>query len=310
MGLDVELAMNANIDKLQLGCGGFNESIAGNACDIDFDFVRFMGRNGTGPGAAVTSDFKLTRPYIELAIRNEGSLTGREVAGIKVGAQSADGFVGVGRRYANGQVNQEHGGTCGTAAGNAALACHSGVNRISGFLGAELSATVPISILFLNATTCFGNTANPGDDCGPGDAYFTNVAGTRLSELFIPAIPLKISDNGLLELLSGSDGFATVQQNLRFVHGFALADTADFFLSFQRERVAYPTFDKTGNSFTANAGWWMNIPDVKVMNIQAPTINLGLIEGITALFSPGPTLTNNELGQTPPLNCFGGLQFC
>lgn len=73
MGLDVELAMNANIDKLQLGCGGFNESIASNACDIDFDFVRFMGRNGTSGGAPVTSDFKLTRPYIELAIRNENS---------------------------------------------------------------------------------------------------------------------------------------------------------------------------------------------------------------------------------------------
>ena len=312
MGLDVELAMNANIDKLQLGCGGFNESIASNACDIDFDFVRFMGRNGTSGGAPVTSDFKLTRPYIELAIRNENSLTQREVAGIKIGAQSADGFIGIGRKYANGVVNQENGGTCGTAAGDSALNCHSGINRISGFLGVELSATVPIDITLIGeALTCFGNTTtNTADPCGPGETFTDEITGTRLNEIFIPAIPLEIRENFLVEALSGGDGFATVQQNLRFIHGFALEDSKDFSLSFQRERIAFPNFDKTGFAAVANVGWWMNVPDVKVMNIQAPTIELGILEALDALSAPGPTLTNNELGQAPPTNCFGGLQFC
>src|SRR5690606_27246299 len=120
MGLDVELALNANIDKLQLGCGGFNESITANACDIDMDYVRLMGLNANGDGGhpdGPASDFILKRPYIELAVSGTG-ITNREVVGIKVGSESANGYFGVGRTYANGDTNQEFGGTCNTANGS------------------------------------------------------------------------------------------------------------------------------------------------------------------------------------------------
>lgn len=54
----------------------------------------------TGAAGSVT-DFTFHRMGldVELAIRNENRLTQREVAGIKIGAQSADGFIGIGRKY-------------------------------------------------------------------------------------------------------------------------------------------------------------------------------------------------------------------
>lgn len=314
MGLDVDLELNANIDKFALGCGGVNNRLVAAACDIDMDYVRLMGRSGSAPGAAVTSNFKLTRPYIEVAIKNDGNAALREVIGIKIGAQEADGFFGVGRTYANGQTNEEHGGTCDRGSpGAAALACHSGLNRVSGNLRVEMSATLPVVANILgidfNETGCFGNTANAGDDCGAADAYFTNLVGTRMSEATLRDVPIKLN-GGFLSAIGLSQAYADVRENLRFVHGFALIGTDDFFLSFQREQVRYPNYQKTGYSPTANTGWWMNVPDVKLLNIQGAQVTLnGIPEALSAL-GEGVNLENIELNQTPPINCYGGSRFC
>lgn len=308
MGLDVQLELNANIDKMQLGCGGFNESIVGNACDIDLDFVRLMGLNaaGDGPGAAVDSSFTLRRPYIELAIRESGDGT-REIAGVKIGSQEANGFFGVGRTYANGQVNQEHGGTCGGNNPAARLACHSGINRLSGYIDAELSGQFPVSITLLGTqTACFGDVATNNSCNTP---YFVEIQGTRLNEIVEPGIPLTLSA-GFLSAIGISQAYATIQQNLRFIHGFALDGTSDFFISFQRERVSYPTYDKQGYAQTANAGWWMNVPQVNVKNFTGDTVSLGIGDAFSALSSPGPVVRDSELNTVPPVNCYGGNMFC
>lgn len=311
MGLDVELAMNANMDKLALGCGGVNGNLSGTPnCDIDFDFVRFMGRSGNQAGDPVTSDFTLTRPYIELAIKNDSSPTLRQVAGIKIGSQKADGFVSIGRRYDPGQTNAEHGGGCtGSNEGAGALACHSGINSLSGSLGLEMSATVPVRVIrFLNGTACFGNTQDTSDTCGPSDAYFNNISGTRMTAVGLQDVDLKLNDLCVL-FICINDGAADISQSLRFIHGFALKDTSDFGLSFQRERISYPTFSKNGYSETANTGWWMNVPDVKVLDIQGARQDLGFGEAISAL-GEGVDLINVELNQTPAINCYGSNRFC
>lgn len=313
MGLDVELAMNANIDKLALGCGGVNSNLAGTPnCDIDFDYVRFMGRDGSAPGDPVTSDFTLTRPFIELAVKNDDTKTMREIAGIKIGSQKADGFVSIGRRYANGQINQEHGGTCtGANEGNGALACHSGINSLSGDLNIEMSARVPVRVIgVLNGTACFGNTSPSigSDACGSGDEYFTRIRGTRMSAVGLQDVPLKLQDLCVL-FICINNGAADISESLRFVHGFALEDTEDFGLSFQRERISYPLFNKLGFSAEANTGWWMNVPDVKVLNIQGARQDLGVGEAISAL-GEGVNLINVELNQSPAVNCYGGNRFC
>jgi len=316
MGLDVELALNANIDKIQLGCGGFNDTIVAGACDIDMDFVRLMGLNDqrNGPGDPVTSDFVLTRPFIEIAVRNDGSGSQREVAGIKIGSQTADGYFGVGRDYLNpdgspsGQTNQEHGGVCNDNIGAGALACHSGINRLSGAIGTELSGTVPINVTFSgDSNTCFGRTSN-NSLCADNDRLFVDVTGTRLNELRIPNLELRL-EGGLAGAIAGS-AYAQVIENLRFVHGFVLDESPEFGLSFQREQVAFPTFDKTDYNPISNAGWWLNVPELKVLDLVAEEQSFGLFEGLNALSPPGIPLENIELGQRAPDNCFGSSMFC
>lgn len=316
MGLDVELALNANIDKIQLGCGGFNDAIAPGVCDIDMDFVRLMGLNDqrNGPGDPVTSDFVLTRPFIEIAVRNDGSGSQREVAGIKIGSQTADGYFGVGRDYLNpdgspsDQTNQEHGGVCNDNIGAGALACHSGINRLSGAIGTELSGTVPITVtLSGSSNSCFGRTSN-NSLCANNDRLFVDVTGTRLNKLEIPNLELQLS-GGLAGLLA-DQAYAQVIEDLRFVHGFVLDESPEFGLSFQREQVAFPTFDKTGYNPISNAGWWLNVPELKVLDLVAEQQSFGLFEGLSALSPPGIPLENIELGQRAPDNCFGSSMFC
>ena len=306
MGLDARLSLNANIDKMQLGCGGFNESIASNSCEIDLDFVRLMGLDAGGTQAgAVGSDFVLTRPYIELA--TTGSGTTREVVGLKIGSQQADGFFGVGRRYANGEVNLENGGTCGSGNPTSREACHSGINRLSGNIRSELSGQFPVSITLLGTqNACFGDSANNADCNTP---YFIDIVGTRINEIYQESVPLTL-DEGFLNAIGIDEAYATIQQSLRFIHGFALDGTDDFFLSFQRQKLVYPTYDKTSYSATANAGWWMNVPSVNVKNFTGDTVSLGIGEALEALGAPGPVVEDSELNVNPPDNCFGTATFC
>lgn len=306
VGLDVEVALNANINKWQLGCGGFNESIVSNSCDIDMDYVTLMGRSGSGPGA-IGSDFKLTRPYIEIVTTGSGST--EEVVGIKIGAQSTDGYFGVGRVYKQDETNLENGSVCSGTEGNGALACHSGLNRISGYLNAEISGSMNVTIAGSTSTTCFGQTTIDSNCSAANTAkLYRQIIGSRINEIRAPSIPLKI--NGGLAGLLTDGGYADLTENLRFIHGFALVGTSDFGLSFQRQKVAYPSYDKASYSYPANAGWWMNVPDVKSLDIQGAPLSLGLLEALDAFSEPGVPLTNIELNSLPPNNCWGGNKFC
>ena len=262
IGLDGELQMNLNISKLQLGCGGINDHLSGHAgCDIDIDYLSLMGRNGTDIGEA-GSPFTLDRPYIEFAVKNDDTTTLREIAGIKIGAESADGALSLGRRYfTDNAINQENtafGTTCDTGAvtGPGVIGCHSGINTVSGFLGAELSLTMDIkariALLFgLEATGCTGRTSIGHDDCGNtlNDALFVDLAGTRMQTLGLRAAELAINNietdlfgigcpwnplacgiDGIANLIL-NDVYASLYTDLRSVHKLTLEDTSDFFLS-------------------------------------------------------------------------------
>lgn len=335
MGLDAELAMNMNMAKLQLGCGGINDGLLSTpACDIDMDYVRFMGRNGDGPGSPVTSNFVLRRPYIEIAFKNENNPALREVVGIKIGAQMADGYVSVGRKYESG-TNVEHGGTCNSSASVLSspgqLNCHSGINSLSAFVGTELSATLPLTVIGSNGYGCAGNTAFAGDDCGVAETLYVDYAGTRMNQLELADLVLQL--NGGLAGIIGT-GYARLVANTRMLHGFALVNTSDFFISFQRQQVAYPRYTKTtptvadtpvcgtaanpdrcasAYAVPANPGWWMNIPSAKLTNAMIDRVSVGLFDLgtlLSALGRPGMAAYNPDFNINPVSNCYGGTLFC
>lgn len=303
IGLNAEVALNANINKLQLGCGGYNEIVA-SGCDIDIDFLSLLGRSGTEGGAPVTgttagtkaaqagSDFTLTRPYLEIVTTGNTAGT-REVVGFKLGAQSANGFFGVGRFYNQGETNQENGGVCD----NAGLACHSGINSLSGYINVRMEGRADgcFSLLGLG-WPCYNGS-------GPVATFdqWVPLIGTRMKKAEIT-----LNTTSFI----GIPVVGTVSENLRFVHGFALLNTPNFGLAFQRQQVAYPTYATNSSSATqsylplTNAGWGFIIPSMEITGLSTDVGNqsLGAIAGIT--------LTDQDLGQRPPSNCFGSSKFC
>lgn len=339
IGLNVDMAFNLNIDKLQLGCGGSNENLVANGCDIDMDYVRFMGRNGSATAAAVTSDFVVRRPYIELVMKEDGNKVNREVIGVKIGFESADGALSIGREYANGQVNVEHGGTCNTGANNGAgaLACESGINYMSGFLNAELSGRLAAQTSLGTANVCFGNTTgmgsgggalhancdgNPGNNTGADasfrDPFFVKRSGTRMNKLLVASKSSHHPDDFPAMIYSGllspdDSVHVDLRESLRFVHTILLdsAKTKDFFLSFQREQVAYPKYDNSGYAATANTGWWMNIPYAEIRNLDTSN-NYGVLGSLALLgeLQEGANIQDLDLNQVPVANCYGSLKFC
>lgn len=109
LGLEAELQINANIKKLQLGCGGVNGA---NGCDIDIDNLSLSGNSTTREGR-VSSDAVLTNPFIQFAIKNPNSASLREVVGFRVSSEKVQGLL---------------------TAGTANSSTPNGINSISGYM--------------------------------------------------------------------------------------------------------------------------------------------------------------------------------
>ncbi len=359
VGMDGEMQLNLNMSKLQLGCGGVNDLLSGHAgCDIDIDYVSMMGRNGYQPGDP-QSPVILDRPYMEFAIKNDDSPTLREVVGIKIGAATVDGFMATGRRYYQGVLNEENSGfgnACNPDAftGAGVVGCHSGLNSVSGFLGTDLSLTMRVkatvaSLLSLDAWGCTGRTSTTEDLCGTNqnDSIFVDLAGTRMQSLGLRAAELTLNGSGIvafLEFIGLNDVYAQLNADARTVHGLAFENTSDFFLSFQREPVAYPRYSKmsptaeftqqglmgvaldacattsqdtprchSGYAVPANTGWWMNAPSAKLVDVYNDNMQLGNLsigDALDLLDAPGFPIVNPELNFHRAQNCYGSSTFC
>lgn len=284
MGMDVKLSMNLNISKFQLGCGGVNDLLTTTpACDLDIDYLGFMGINAAGDRPAYSagtadvngkfgpeSVFELIRPYVELAIKNDDSVTQREVVGIKLGGQKINGAIRMGRDYLGldsglgaepSMTNQENGGTCNPSAttGQGVVNCHSGLNSISGYLaGVELSAgfraratlcTVFLACVWpfyigvpVNMDGCIGRiNFNP---CTVNDTpFFIDAGGTRLNNLYVAAARLKLEPDILLGF--DLEGYGSLALDTRQIHYLLTPNSSGFFLSLQREPVSWPHYEKT-----------------------------------------------------------------
>ncbi len=101
LGMNATTSLNANVQHLQLGCGGVN----GPGCDIDMNNLSLSGIPGSGscPAGATSvanCDATFTNPFIRLAIQNPNSLSTRQVVGIQLGAQNANGLLQSGQNTA------------------------------------------------------------------------------------------------------------------------------------------------------------------------------------------------------------------
>ena len=116
LAMQAELSLNTNIKSLQLGCGGANGA---GACDIDISELSFgcvtnpmgacitlpttlpgqptgLDSNNTIANQSALKDFVLTNPFFQFAIKGGDQAATREVVGIRVGAEKAEGPMSIG----------------------------------------------------------------------------------------------------------------------------------------------------------------------------------------------------------------------
>lgn len=150
LGLNGEIDINANIQHLQLGCGGVN----GPGCDIDINNLSLSGNPGVGTcpvGASPAScDAVLNNPFIRLAIRNPTTLATRSLAGFQLGAQSVVGLLQAGTNSNT----------------------PNGINALSGYMPVQSTAGSPTLTGTINTSAQYFNIYNPapGTPASPGIA--------------------------------------------------------------------------------------------------------------------------------------------
>lgn len=293
LGLEAQLELNANIKKLQLGCGG----VKGTGCDIDIDNIALTGiTSSTAQGAGVGTDFKLTKPFIEFAIQNPDSAATRTITGFRLGALSALGIMNIG---SNGDLNT--------------LADDTGINSLSGDIGVRVTnakindvrATVlGLGLLRGSATI---------------DSYSTTLLNNRDSTFSLTKMTAQASPS-LLSLKLTNVNMNDIPY--RTVHQLLVADTdsngnliatSNAYISSQSKDIFWQNVsNQTWASNAAKQGWWISIPQTQFNNLSIDqTVNISVLSALPgALLGTPVNLAPVDLGQMPISNCYGNLKFC
>lgn len=335
-GLDAEVELNLNIDKLQLGCGGVN----GPGCDIDIDRLSLSGStwaDGRPDSAAI-----LTRPFFEFAVKNDQSKTLREVVGIRMSAEQAVGMLTAGDQTpamsnadASNGINSLSGymvlgPTSGVAtteprpmtytdytcqAGDPCSGTYAGVNRLmTGRIYANLSIGLDDTsnffsdtyLLFLSSsnanvsvpsTVISGKRMTSAPLVGSANIGALNFAGTMAANVNIIGLTLEL-EKEVTGSINGLTATVPIQQDLGYIHKILV--NSPFSLSMQRQNVLWP-----GAAAAAQTGWWMAFEDeIDIGSIspeaQVPITNDVLLQAL------GPEYAQAGTGNTctnPSINC-------
>jgi hypothetical protein len=327
LGIEASIALNANIKKLQLGCGGSK----GAGCDIDIDNLSLSGVSSTSDGR-VNSDATITNPFFEIAIKNPDNASTREIAGIRFSAAQVSGLLTAGLENTatpNG-INSLSGylqtgvatGTATTAARSMTYAdtgltidgvvqgrlfgSSSGTTCVSGFLDPCYnisftsdtynlnlqSASVPITI---NSKAHTLRRQSSVDLTGSGTVGTINFSG-QLTATVVGFLNL---DKNVTGNITGLMADIEVTQSLGLIHKLSLNNPAS--LSVQRENVRWP-----GATVDAEAGWWLALEDTVDIGSVTPTNPVSITNAVLQQVVPiiNQDLTNN------PRNCGNLLTGC
>ncbi|WP_376779235.1 hypothetical protein [Acinetobacter gerneri] len=327
LGLEAELELNANIKKLQLGCGGVNGA---KGCDIDIDNLSLSGISDTREGRA-TSDAKLTNPFIEFAIKNPEKASTREVVGLRLSAEKVLGLLSAGTENTttpNG-INSLSGylkinpttGTGYTATRNMAYADTG--QSIDGNVNAKICLLCLFPDLAPTITLGFKSTDyNLALDSAKADINLngTTISGNRISNVQLNGVAninqLNFSGNlgaslnitgGLITLqkqvtgnITGLTANISVDENLGYIHKIPLNNP--FSLSLQSQNVWWP-----GAAASAQKGWWLAVEDPVNIGDVSPAQKIVITNDVLKQVV-GPIssyITSNPVACNA-LDCIGG----
>lgn len=345
LGLEAKIELNANINKLQLGCGGNNGA---GQCDIDLEQVRLAGLSPGPSGTYVDSDAILDNPFIQFAVKNPDSASTREIVGFALGSQQASGQLSIGQNPTPTQPGVP-GGTSGG---------QTGINTISGLI------PVRVSNVALSATLC---TTTVGTNCllplGTGNLPLLNtdikprnsvnqpkgvfsslVSGSRLTSLSLGPFALDASPlngfGGLLVNALGGVAYGSLAENFIDVHNLNISstDNSSALLTLNKQEILWPQIGSKGMSsfpattqytnsngsqitqsmLMAKKGWYLILPTANIGGTPSqPLITSNVLLGVLnspsalqVLSYPGITIPSINLNQVPINNCYGNLKFC
>lgn len=297
LGLEAEMELNANIRKLQLGCGGVNNSIHGKpGCDIDIDHIALSGGK---IGEPYTSDQRaassavITNPFVEFAIENADSSATRRILGFRLSAEKIQGLLTMGTEntetpnginsFSGYMRTKELTGTAMTKERQMTFAdtgkeIHGIVKGCLGLGNGPLCIDVDLDLHYVGREYDFTLAST----AAPFTIAPTVVTGSRMTdvelygkgtvnELFF-AGPLKALVLGealpLNKQITGSiinlETDITVNQSLGLVHALYLDNPMS--LSLQQQSVLWP-----GASVAAKRGWWMALEDEVELGSASPS---------------------------------------
>lgn len=341
-GLDAEIALNMNIEKLQLGCTA--AAINGQYCDIDIDRVSLSGRNWSTERP--DSSAILTRPFFEFAIRNDDTATLREVIGIRLSAENAFGMMtfgdqtdGMSEAESQNGINSlsgymEIGSATGTAQTEARPMSYGNTSfngqNYAG-LGEPITGNLWLTVLgIINDVVGVSSTDyNLLLDSATANVVTdpTTVSGKRLTEVNLQgaatinpinfAGPMQANVQNLLGLgidldldkevtgtITGLTADVPIVESLGFIHKLEINNP--FSLSMQADNVLWP-----GAATAAQQGWWLAFEDeIDIGNISPASrveltndVLLQVLNGATGNAGSGTVCT------TASVNCalFRGL---
>lgn len=292
LALSAELELNANIKKLQLGCGGYNNSIRANSCDIDIDHIGLSGLpddpNYTSDQRAATSAL-ITNPFIQFAIKNPTSAATREVLGFRVSAEKIKGLMTLGTENTstpNG-INTFSGYMkTKTASGTAVTEARTMTYADTGL---QIKGKVTGTILFIPTTldyTSDNYNLTLSSTTAPFTINSTIVSGTRMKDVTLKGSgtvgqinfsgPLTATVLGGVPLnkqvrgnITGLKTDITVNQSLGLIHALYLNNPAS--LSLQSQDILW-----TGAAVGANKGWWLAMEDEVELGSLSPTTKVAI----------------------------------
>lgn len=192
-GLDAIVELNANFEKLQLGCGGVN----GPGCDLDIDHMSLTGQlnpdgtcaNGGGPRAAC--DAILTRPFFEFAIKNDGT-PHREIVGFRLSAENSKGLLTAGDQQPG---SQDPGNT-------------GGINVMSGYM--KLGPTTGVASTDPRPMAYDDYPCSSDDPC---DGFYEGLGRQMTGRIFLDTMGIgtkSFKSTGYTMQLQPSDAFVQV----------------------------------------------------------------------------------------------------
>ncbi|MDM1763401.1 MULTISPECIES: hypothetical protein [unclassified Acinetobacter] len=270
LGMEADVELNANIKKLQLGCGGVNGA---GGCDIDIDNLSLSGLAETREGR-VGSSAKMTNPFIEFAIKNPNSASTREMMGFRLSAEKVLGMLTLGEENTgtpNG-INSLSGymkikETTGTAFTGARTLKSSDVGgqQISGKIRGigtygfnttdyNLNLQSTQADILVGETAITGSRINSAQLKGSAninELFFNGGIKAQIQIFPINLVSIPINAKGSI---TGLKADLDISENLGFIHKINLNNP--FSLSLQKQDINW-----SGSTVAARRGWWLAIED-------------------------------------------------